>query len=215
MGARHRSATPRKLPQQGRSRQTVDWILEAAARVFGERGYEATTTNLVAERAGVSVGSLYQYFPNKESLLAALAERHLSQAAVELTVLADRLRVEEPPLEVLVQRLVDAVVDLNRADAGLHHLLFVDAPRIDAVAQGLDALRIAMRAEVGAHLRRLGAGGAREGRADLRAAVVVSLVESVVHEVVLVPPDGWSGDDVTQELIAVCMRYLDDGGVVR
>jgi AcrR family transcriptional regulator len=68
----------RRRPVQTRSKQTVERILDAAAHVFGERGY-AGTTNHVAERAGVSIGSLYQYFPDKDALLVALHDRHLEQ----------------------------------------------------------------------------------------------------------------------------------------
>jgi AcrR family transcriptional regulator len=65
----------KKVPTQGRSRQTVDALVEATARTIAERGWQATTTNHIAVRAGVSVGSLYQYFDSREDLLAALAER--------------------------------------------------------------------------------------------------------------------------------------------
>ncbi|HEY0947216.1 MAG TPA: TetR/AcrR family transcriptional regulator [Opitutaceae bacterium] len=68
---------PRKKPSQSRSQATVDVILDAAARIFVETGFDAATTNAIAERAGVSIGSLYQYFPNKLALLAALKERHV------------------------------------------------------------------------------------------------------------------------------------------
>lgn len=68
---------PRKKPSQSRSQATVDVILDAAARIFVETGFDAATTNAIAERAGVSIGSLYQYFPNKLALLAALKERHI------------------------------------------------------------------------------------------------------------------------------------------
>jgi AcrR family transcriptional regulator len=70
---------PRKRPLQARSKQTVEWIVEAAARVFRAEGFDATT-NRIAELAGVSVGTLYEYFPNKEALLATLAERHVAAA---------------------------------------------------------------------------------------------------------------------------------------
>lgn len=68
--------TGRRRPVQGRSRQTVTRILDAAAHVFAERGY-AATTNQVAEHAGLSIGSLYQYFRDKDELLVALHGRHL------------------------------------------------------------------------------------------------------------------------------------------
>ena len=69
---------PRKKPAQARSRATVEAILEAATRILRDQGLAGLTTNRVAERAGVSVGSLYQYFPGKEALLAALIEREAS-----------------------------------------------------------------------------------------------------------------------------------------
>jgi len=90
--------TPRKEPRQGRAKATVEAILEAVSRLTDEHGLEAWTTNQVAELAGVSVGSLYQYFPNKESLLTAwLVQRReerlsaLADAVTEHLNDADRL----------------------------------------------------------------------------------------------------------------------------
>src|SRR5262247_3195924 len=68
------AVAPRKRPVQERSRSTVDVILEAAAQVLERDGYAAATTDLIAERAGVSIGTLYQYFPNKDSILLALTQ---------------------------------------------------------------------------------------------------------------------------------------------
>lgn len=65
----------RKRPNQARARATVDAIIEAAAQLVGQGGLEAFNTNAVAERAGVSIGSLYQYFPNKDAIMAALIRR--------------------------------------------------------------------------------------------------------------------------------------------
>jgi AcrR family transcriptional regulator len=73
----------RRRPVQARSKQTVERILAAAAHVFSERGY-AATTNHVAEAAGLSIGSLYQYFPNKDALLVALHSRHLEEVRAHL-----------------------------------------------------------------------------------------------------------------------------------
>ncbi len=65
----------RKMPKQRRSREMVERLLEATAATLAERGLDDTTTNHIAEKAGVSIGSLYQYFPDKEALLEALMER--------------------------------------------------------------------------------------------------------------------------------------------
>jgi AcrR family transcriptional regulator len=67
----------RKTPRQARSRQTVDVILEAAACILAERGLDGFTTNHIADRAGVNISSLYQYFPNKLAILEALQTRHM------------------------------------------------------------------------------------------------------------------------------------------
>lgn len=98
----------RKHPRQSRSRAKVDGILAAAADICSGRGLEAVTTNAVAARAGVSIGSLYQYFPGKAALLAALirAEKANLLQAVERIVSSDAAR----SLTNLVQELTDAIV---------------------------------------------------------------------------------------------------------
>lgn len=78
-----RQLDPRKQPRQRRSEETRHRILDAATHVFAEYGYAAGTTNRIAEYADVSVGSLYQYYPNKDAILLELATRHLD-AGVEL-----------------------------------------------------------------------------------------------------------------------------------
>src|SRR5215475_5457688 len=88
----------RRKPRQDRARDTVEAILEAAAQVFERHGYRAGTTNWIAERAGVSIGSLYQYFPNKDAIVMELARRHIAQldeaASAGLQALVDH----DPPL---------------------------------------------------------------------------------------------------------------------
>jgi AcrR family transcriptional regulator len=72
---KRQSLKPRKIPQQSRAGQTVAAILEAAARILESKGIEGLNTNIVAQRAGVSIGSLYQYFPGKDALIVALCQR--------------------------------------------------------------------------------------------------------------------------------------------
>ena len=85
----------RKRPVQARSRETVAAILEAAAHVFAQRGVAGFTTNHVAVRAGVSIGSVYQYFPDKDALLAALVERDMQSAHDAMLAALQRLRERE------------------------------------------------------------------------------------------------------------------------
>lgn len=86
-----RRLEPRKLPKQARSGATVEAILEAAAQIFERRGYAAGTTNRIAERAGVSIGSLYQYFPNEDAILVALVHQHLAEGMAALQLHLGRL----------------------------------------------------------------------------------------------------------------------------
>jgi len=86
----HSRAAPRKAPKQARSLATVEAIVEAAARILEERGHEAFSTNAVAEKAGVSVGSLYQYFPRKDALIGALILRETSRLVAEAEIAADK-----------------------------------------------------------------------------------------------------------------------------
>src|SRR5687767_2940785 len=79
------SLSPRKKPQQRRSRDTIETIFEAAIQVLLANGFEKTTTIQIAERAGVSIGSLYQYFPNKRALLSAIVRRHVG-GVVDATI---------------------------------------------------------------------------------------------------------------------------------
>lgn len=75
---------PRKKPSQPRSSRTVDAILEGAARILEQRGFEGYTTNDIAARAGVSIGSLYQYFPTRDAVTVALIERESAKLAADV-----------------------------------------------------------------------------------------------------------------------------------
>ncbi|EOW6744844.1 TetR/AcrR family transcriptional regulator [Cronobacter dublinensis] len=89
------AAAPRKLPRQARSRALVEAIIEATARIFERAGPAACTTNAVAERAGVSIGSLYQYFPNRRALTAALVARERGQLVAAFSAAATRPAAHE------------------------------------------------------------------------------------------------------------------------
>ena len=101
---------PRKTPQQTRSVATVEAIFDATIQVLLKSGPERLTTVHVAHRAGVSVGTLYQYFPNKQALLLAVLERHMLRTvtAVEEACAANHFQPLEVMLDALVNRFIDA-----------------------------------------------------------------------------------------------------------
>jgi AcrR family transcriptional regulator len=103
------SLSARKTPRQGRAQATYDAILEAAAHIIAKSGLTAFNTNAVAERAGVSIGSLYQYFPNKDALMVALIERQQQNQADTLKAAATSLG-PDADLETIVRSLVRAAM---------------------------------------------------------------------------------------------------------
>lgn len=124
--------TPRKHASQDRSRATVDALVEATARILVKDGFDKASTNRIAEAAGVSVGSLYQYFPGKEALVAAVMARHNR----DLMAVARRALAEtaDLPLAEAAHRLVAAAIAAHRVDPGLHRVLAEQTPRTGALA---------------------------------------------------------------------------------
>ena len=139
MAQAKRRRVVRKKPAQQRSKETVRAILQAAARILARDGYEGTNVNRVADLAGVSVGSLYQYFPSKEALVAEVA-RDLAQRTVavfqeglvELALLPMReaargvvaravraLRIDPTLREVILEQMPAEVFDTREFDAML------------------------------------------------------------------------------------------------
>lgn len=98
--------TPRRTPRQERSQVTVDAIFEAVARIVATQGEAALTTNRIAELAGVSVGSLYQYFPSKEAILVAMLDQHCDRVMLALDALLAQARAEGWPPEQQVRHYV-------------------------------------------------------------------------------------------------------------
>ena len=114
----------RKAPRQARSRATVEAVIEAGARILSDHGWAGFTTNKVAEAAGVSIGSLYQYFPDKVALVDAIRRRHLedSLAAVH------GASAPEKSLARFAEDLVDAIIAAHQVHPGLHRALLDQAP---------------------------------------------------------------------------------------
>jgi AcrR family transcriptional regulator len=125
MTARERPSA-RREPRQQRSRQTVEAVLEAVPRVLRRHGAEAITTNRVAEAAGVSIGSLYQYFPDKQAIFMALHERHVDgvRHVIERTV-SD---CTSASLDELTRELVEQLANVHSEEAELHELLSATVP---------------------------------------------------------------------------------------
>jgi AcrR family transcriptional regulator len=113
---------PRKTPVQARAAVTVEAISEATIQVLLSHGAERLTTTRVAERAGVSVGTLYQYYPNKQSLLFAVLEDHLDKVSAALEAACEHAR--HKPLTEMVREVVEAFVDAKMARTDISMALY-------------------------------------------------------------------------------------------
>lgn len=112
----------RQRKRQARGEARIGQILDAAAECFGEAGFAAVSTNAIAARAGISPGSLYQFFADKDDIAHALAERYLRLlAAAHGQAFADD--VARLPLDAMLDRIVDPIVAFNVANPGFHALL--------------------------------------------------------------------------------------------
>jgi AcrR family transcriptional regulator len=205
--ARRPQTNPRKKASQKRSRATVEALVEATARILVKEGYDQASTNKIAATAGVSIGSLYQYFPSKESLVAAVIERHAQQL---LQVVRDAfLKAVSRPIEVAARELVTAAIDAHRVDPRLHRVLDEQVPRtgrlenVDAAVQNACAL---FRSLLEAHRDEIDVADL-----DLAAFILVTTVEALTHSAVLHRPDMLADEkalEFVDEVTRLVLRYL-------
>jgi AcrR family transcriptional regulator len=141
----------RRRPRQARSQQRVEHLLNTAAQLFDEMGYEAVTTNAIAARAGISIGSLYQFFPNKQAVVDALVERYLREMAVVFTFEAAQ------PLRTTIDQMIDKLALFTASHAGFQ-TLFVEADVAHhihaAIVSSVDTLLAAHVPMLDAHIRK-------------------------------------------------------------
>jgi AcrR family transcriptional regulator len=197
---RHR---PRKNPRQKRSQELVDAMLDAATRVLSERGLDAATTNEIARVAGVSVGSLYQYFPGKEAMLAAALERNYLRGMERVFALPARSAAS---FGELLREGLEAVVELYRKDLKFYRAVLLHIPRVGRVEEMRAHVRVGRE-----QLRAAIVARRDEFRAidpDLASFVIISSLEWVILACILDEPDRLSDPHLVDEMIALVDGYL-------
>jgi AcrR family transcriptional regulator len=198
---------PRKRASQERSRATVDALIEATARILVRDGFDRASTNRIAHEAGVSVGSLYQYYPGKEALVVAVIERHNQDL---MKVVRDALaEVEAQPLEQGARKLVAAAIEAHRVDPDLHRVLAEQTPRVGALenvgAFNSEAYGL-LRTYLERHRDEL-----RVVDLELAAFVCATSIEALTHTAVLHRSDILSDEAVetlVDEATRLVVRYL-------
>ena len=196
--------TPRKRPRQPRSRATVDTILEATARVLVKHGFDGTTTNAVASAAGVSIGSLYQYFPNKEALVAALVERHVEDMG--RAIVEELAKVATLPLPRAVRQVIELTIRAHAVEPELHRVLTEQVPRVGRLAKLRETDELCHRMVAQLLVARERELAVRDP--DLAAFVIVSAIESIVHRAVLMHPHRLADPRLLDEAALLVTRYL-------
>lgn len=196
--------TARNQPQQPRSRATVSVILDAAIRVLDQDGFDALTTSRVAEVAGVSVGTLYQYFAHREAIVEALQNRELARATEMLESL---LKSATPKSDrELARAVVDGLFNLYKAAPALHRVLAVDGLRFSppGTVLAFDARSVAL---VKAFLV-LGGSRLRQTNLEAAAFVIYQSVRASMLAYFLESPAGVDDGAIVDELTELIVRYL-------
>ncbi len=195
---------PRKSPKQSRSRGLVDAVLEAASRILVSRGFEGLTMQEVATVAGVSPGSLYQYFPDKVSLVTQIIE---AQSMRELQFQLEHMaRLAPQDLDSVVAALVRSTLAFQKSEGALmratlsampmvgHHPLLVE--RVRQAGDGLRAL-------LEAHRERW-----PDADLDVVTHVLVNSIHSLTHDGILPRPATLDDDKLGGEIIRLVCSYL-------
>ena len=194
---------PRKSPLQDRSKATVDAILKATTRILVKEGYDRCSTNKVALAAGVSIGSLYQYFPSKEALVGALIDRHARRMT---EVVLAQASVPNRSLSEATRGLVKAMLAAHADEPSLHRVLMEQVPRTGRKQKlnEVDRQNAALiRTYLDAYCSEL-----RPKNLDLAVFMLFHAVESITHAAVLEHPEYLRDQALEDGLVDLILRYL-------
>jgi AcrR family transcriptional regulator len=196
--------SPRKNPKQERSRSLVDSAVEAAARILSRVGYEGATTNRVAETAGISIGSLYQYFPNRDALIAAVIDRYLDRYMRDV----EKDFAEFPDLspEEGIEKVIRRMASGYMKNRKLFAVLFDHTPRVQRTKNILHSRRRGAELVFNALSRH----GHRIPHRDLKAAsyIIVNAVMGVLLTVSLDDEFPLTEEELVRELVDMVLGHL-------
>jgi AcrR family transcriptional regulator len=191
----------RREPKQQRSRRTVDDVLEAVQLVVKRHGTRAITTNRIAEAAGVSIGSLYQYFPDKRTIFTALHDRHV--ADVRQVIEQTTAGCASASLEEFTRELVQGLLNVHAEGAELHEIVS------SAVPEGALGFKNALHHTFGWVLSRADQERYSLDETERMLFVLPRMVESLVHGAAHQARAALSRDGARNEAIRAVMAYLN------
>jgi AcrR family transcriptional regulator len=198
---RKRRLSPRKTARQERSRATVEALLEATADILIRHGYAKLTTNRIAERAGVNIASLYQYFPGKEAIVAELRRRHgTEQRAAVRRILSER---RGRSVAATLRALVSTGIAAHSVSPALHRVFTEELPPLkygdisDTDPEVLDEFR-----------RFLETAAVGVPDAGLAQWMVATVSGAVIHRATVERPQELASGAIGEELVTLLSRYL-------
>jgi len=193
----------RRQPKQRRARVTVEAVLDSVAKVLKRDGVDAVTTNHIAEVAGVSIGSIYQYFPDKRAIFAALHRRHVE----EIDRLVENTLIEHATssLDELMRAIVEAMVEAHTGDPEVYQLMMTLVPHgVDGTPDFPVRLHNAFRLAIAPRAK----GLKRRKDLDKIVFVVTNMVDALSHGAVLRRPEGLSLAAAKEEAVRAVLAYL-------
>jgi len=202
---RAESLSPRKNPRQRRSRVTIDAIFEATIQVLLANGLEGITTIQIAERAGVSVGSLYQYFPNKRALMAAVVKRHVGEV-VDITIAACK-SVHGKTVGDMCAAMMTAFVAAKTRRPEVSRALYLPSAAVNA--DGI-VKEESIRCAQAVHDMLITASDARFAQPRVVSAVLVGSIVGPTRAAIEAGGDRGSFERLERHLTALCLGYLKE-----
>jgi AcrR family transcriptional regulator len=201
----HSSTPLRRQPKQERSKARVEQILEAAALVFDDVGYEAATTHLIAEKADTAIGTLYQFFPDKAALFNALELRHVERVHA-MWAQTDLTTIAQVPLRLMVQGLVHSVTELfeNPVSRVVFMAFFTSRQIFQSIDDRMTQDAIQFMAKI-LHSRN---GNLPKAQCDLLAEVCVQSSNALILTL-LRSPDPDRRQQLTQQIEDLIVAYLE------
>lgn len=199
------SLNPRKKPQQRRSRDTIDTIFAATIQVLLANGFDQTTTIQIADRAGVSIGSLYQYFPNKRALLAAIVRRHVG-GVVDATIAACQ-SVHGKPIEAMCATIMAAFVDAKTRRPDISRALYLPTAAVngDAIVKEESS-----RCAQAVHDMLITASDAKFEQPRVVSSVLVASIVGPTRATIEAGGNRSTFDGLKLHLTALCVGYLKE-----
>ncbi len=195
---------PRKTAKQQRSKAMVEAILEGAARVLVRMGYDKASTNKIAETAGVSIGSLYQYFPTKESIVAALIEKHI---LLETEQMQKKIQdLENEKAEIILQRFVQFVMGLWGKNKTLRRVFIEQVPQI-----GKSKSVYQYEDKIGSQLYLVLLNSLNQKIPqdfELRSFIVTKSIMGVIRSATLQHPGYLDQEDVSNQISKMILSYI-------